>query len=164
MAADGVVVIVRLTPRGGRDAIDGVAQLADGRSVLKVRVRAAASEGEANAALMKLIAKTLGVAGRDVSLVAMPSFHIGGVGYGVWGLRAGAKNIVVSEFDPGATLEMIETRGISDHGFIDSIYFRDPTGYVIELTAKRESHERAMDPALNRARGTLADWQKRKAI
>jgi len=68
--ADSVVVIVRLTPRGGRDAIDGVAQLADGRSVLKVRVRAAASEGEANAALMKLVAKTLGVAVRDVSLVA----------------------------------------------------------------------------------------------
>jgi len=68
--ADSVDVIVRLTPRGGRDAIDGVAQLADGRSVLKVRVRAAASEGEANAALMKLVAKTLGVAVRDVSLVA----------------------------------------------------------------------------------------------
>ena len=50
---------------------------------------------------------------RDVSLVAMPSFHIGGVGYGVWGLRSGAMNIVVSEFDPGDTLELIETRGIS---------------------------------------------------
>ena len=50
---------------------------------------------------------------RDVSLVAMPSFHIGGVGYGVWGLRAGATNIVVSEFDPGTTLELIETQGIS---------------------------------------------------
>jgi fatty-acyl-CoA synthase len=50
---------------------------------------------------------------RDVSLVAMPSFHIGGVGYGVWGLRSGAKNIVVSEFDPGTTLELIETSGIS---------------------------------------------------
>jgi uncharacterized protein YggU (UPF0235/DUF167 family) len=47
-----------------------VEQLADGRSVLKVRVRAAASEGEANAALVKLVAKTLGVAARDVSLVA----------------------------------------------------------------------------------------------
>ena len=57
----------------------------------------------------------------------------------------------------------IETRGISDHGFIDSIYFRDPNGYVIELTAKRASHERAMDPELNRARGTLEDWKKRKA-
>jgi uncharacterized protein len=74
--ADSVVVIVRLTPRGGRDAIDGVAQLADGRSVLKVRVRAAPSEGEANAALMKLIAKTLGVAVRDVSLVAGASARL----------------------------------------------------------------------------------------
>jgi uncharacterized protein len=69
-AADGVVILVRLTPRGGRDAIDGVAQLADGRSVLKVRVRAPASEGEANAALVKLIARMLSVGVRDVSLVA----------------------------------------------------------------------------------------------
>ena len=46
---------------GGRDAIDGVERLSDGRRVLKVRVRAAASEGEANAALIGLIAKTLGV-------------------------------------------------------------------------------------------------------
>ena len=67
VAADGVVIAVRLTPRGGRDAIDGIEQLADGRSVLKVRVRAAASEGEANAALVKLIARTLGVAARDVT-------------------------------------------------------------------------------------------------
>jgi uncharacterized protein len=67
---DGVVVLVRLTPRGGRDAIEGVEQLADGRSVLKARVRAAASEGEANAALIKLLAKTLGVAARDVRLAA----------------------------------------------------------------------------------------------
>ena len=55
----------------------------------------------------------------------------------------------------------IETRGISDHGFIDSIYLRDPNGYVIELTAKRENHERAMDPEANRARRTLEDWRKR---
>ena len=74
--ADSVVVIVRLTPRGGRDAIDGVVQLSDGRSVLKVRVRAAASEGEANAALVTLIAKTLGVAVRDVSLVAGASARL----------------------------------------------------------------------------------------
>src|SRR5512135_714209 len=46
----------------------------------------------------------------------------------------------------------IETRGISDHGFIDSIYFRDPNGYVIELTCKREGHEAAMDPVRNEAR------------
>jgi uncharacterized protein len=74
--ADGVVISVRLTPRGGRDAIEGIAQLADGRSVLKVRVRAPASEGEANAALVKLIAKTLGVGVREVSLVAGASARL----------------------------------------------------------------------------------------
>jgi uncharacterized protein YggU (UPF0235/DUF167 family) len=63
------VLAVRLTPKGGRDAIDGVEQLADGRPVLKARVRAAASEGEANAALVRLLAKSLGVAPRQVSLV-----------------------------------------------------------------------------------------------
>jgi catechol-2,3-dioxygenase len=57
----------------------------------------------------------------------------------------------------------IETRGVSDHGFIESIYLRDPNGYVIELTAKRENHEREMDPALNQARRKLADWQAAKA-
>ena len=70
ISSDGVVLSVRLTPRGGRDAVESVEQLADGRSVLKVRVRAAASDGEANAALVRLLAKTLGVAVRDVSLVA----------------------------------------------------------------------------------------------
>ena len=69
-SSDGIVLSVRLTPRGGRDAVENVEQLADGRSVLKVRVRAAASNGEANAALIKLVARTLGVAARDVSLVA----------------------------------------------------------------------------------------------
>ncbi|HWP25322.1 MAG TPA: DUF167 family protein [Xanthobacteraceae bacterium] len=68
--ADGLMLSVRLTPRGGRDAIDGIEVLADGNAVLKVRVRAAASEGEANAALVRLMAKTLRVAQRDVSLVA----------------------------------------------------------------------------------------------
>jgi catechol 2,3-dioxygenase-like lactoylglutathione lyase family enzyme len=56
----------------------------------------------------------------------------------------------------------IETRGISDHGFIHSIYFRDPNGYVIELTAKLPGHDRAMDPAINGARGKLDKWQAAK--
>ena len=55
-----------------------------------------------------------------------------------------------------------ETRGISDHGFIDSIYFRDPNGYVIELTAKRPNHDEAMNPKSNRARNKLDAWQKEK--
>jgi catechol 2,3-dioxygenase-like lactoylglutathione lyase family enzyme len=57
----------------------------------------------------------------------------------------------------------IETRGVSDHGFIDSIYFRDPNGYVIELTTKREGHDAAMDPAHNGAREKLDRWQQTKA-
>jgi uncharacterized protein (TIGR00251 family) len=69
-AADHLLLAVRLTPKGGRDAIDGIEQLSDGRPVLKLRVRAAASEGDANAALLALVAKTLGVPARDVRLVA----------------------------------------------------------------------------------------------
>jgi long-chain acyl-CoA synthetase len=49
----------------------------------------------------------------DVSLVAMPSFHIGGVGWGLMGLRPGARNVVVREFDPGTALEMIQSYGVS---------------------------------------------------
>ena len=56
----------------------------------------------------------------------------------------------------------IETRGISDHGFIQSIYFRDPNGYVIELTAKSPRHDEAMDPERNMAREKLARWQAAK--
>jgi catechol 2,3-dioxygenase-like lactoylglutathione lyase family enzyme len=56
----------------------------------------------------------------------------------------------------------MEVRGVSDHGFIDSIYFRDPDGYVIELTAKRPGHDSAMDAASNGARSVLEAWQARK--
>jgi uncharacterized protein YggU (UPF0235/DUF167 family) len=64
------MLAVRLTPKGGRDSIDGVEQLADGRSVLKARVRAVPSEGEANDAVCRLLAKAVGVAPRDVALIA----------------------------------------------------------------------------------------------
>ncbi|MBI3453140.1 MAG: VOC family protein [Rhodospirillales bacterium] len=56
----------------------------------------------------------------------------------------------------------IETRGISDHEFVHSIYFRDPNGYVIELAAKTAAHDRDMDPATNRARAKLDAWQAAK--
>ena len=57
----------------------------------------------------------------------------------------------------------IETRGISDHGFIDSIYFRDPNGYVIELCAKLPTHDSEMDPRQNQARAKLDRWTQAKA-
>lgn len=56
----------------------------------------------------------------------------------------------------------VETRGVSDHGFIHSIYFRDPNGYVIELTAKTADHANAMDPARNGAREKLDRWTAAK--
>ena len=49
---DGISVALRVTPRGGRDDIDGVETLANGRTVVKVRVRAIAEGGEANRDMM----------------------------------------------------------------------------------------------------------------
>jgi hypothetical protein len=69
-SADGVIVDVRLTPRGGRDAIEGIERRADGRAVLKARVRAAPFEGQANTALCRLLADVLDTAPRQVTLVA----------------------------------------------------------------------------------------------
>jgi catechol 2,3-dioxygenase-like lactoylglutathione lyase family enzyme len=57
----------------------------------------------------------------------------------------------------------IECRGPADHGMIESIYFRDPNGYAIELCAKRANHDSVMDPATNGAREALHDWTAAKA-
>ena len=67
---DGVVLTCRLTPKGGRDAIDGVATLSDGVRVLLARVRSAPEEGRANEALCRLIAEKLEVAASRVRLAA----------------------------------------------------------------------------------------------
>ncbi len=56
----------------------------------------------------------------------------------------------------------LETRGVSDHHFVRSIYFRDPNGYVIELTAKTPEHSSLMDPATNEARAILDRWEAKK--
>jgi|SRR5579863_1916804 len=64
----GVRVFVRLTPRASRDAFEGVATLDDGQQVLKAKVRAAPHDGAANEALIRLTAKTLGVAASRISI------------------------------------------------------------------------------------------------
>ncbi len=56
----------------------------------------------------------------------------------------------------------VETRGIVDHDFVESVYFRDPDGYVVEVTAKRAHHASAMDPEANAARDKLNLWQNIK--
>lgn len=61
---------VRVTPKGGRDAVDGWASDEAGRPILKVRVSAAASDGAANAAVLALIAKRLKASRSSVRIVA----------------------------------------------------------------------------------------------
>jgi catechol 2,3-dioxygenase-like lactoylglutathione lyase family enzyme len=56
-----------------------------------------------------------------------------------------------------------EVRGPVDHGFIRSIYFRDPNGYVIELTTPTAAQSEMIDPARSRARDILARWEGAKA-
>ena len=64
----GISIALRVTPRGGRDDVDGIETLADGRSVVTVRVRAIADGGEANRAVIELVAKALGVAKAKVRI------------------------------------------------------------------------------------------------
>jgi uncharacterized protein (TIGR00251 family) len=66
----GISVALRVTPRGGRDDIDGIETLANGRSVVKVRVRAIADGGEANRAVTELVAKALGVTKTRVRILS----------------------------------------------------------------------------------------------
>jgi len=65
-----ISVALRVTPRGGRDDIDGLETLANGRTVVKVRVRAIADGGEANRAVMELLAKALGVPKAKVRMLS----------------------------------------------------------------------------------------------
>lgn len=78
---------------------------------------------------------------------------------------------IALEVDKDALAEMfergkargIDTRGVSDHGFVESIYFRDPNGYVIELTAKTDDHDAMLNPDTNGARRILDDWNAAEA-
>jgi catechol 2,3-dioxygenase-like lactoylglutathione lyase family enzyme len=56
----------------------------------------------------------------------------------------------------------IDSRGVADHHFIHSIYFRDPNGYVVELAARLPHHSRDLDPSTNGARDKLDRWQRTK--
>lgn len=79
---------------------------------------------------------------------------------------------IALEVDKDALQEMfskgknagIDTRGISDHGFVHSIYFRDPNGYVIELAARTGKGEgESLEEAKTAAHRVLGEWQSSKA-
>jgi hypothetical protein len=69
-SGQGVSVAIRVTPRGGQDAVDGIETLANGRSALKVRVRAIAEGGEANRAVIELLAEALRVPKTSVRVMS----------------------------------------------------------------------------------------------
>ena len=69
-SSEGIRIALRVTPRGGRDDIDGIETLANGRAVLKVRVRAIAEGGEANRAVTELLARALRVPKARVKILS----------------------------------------------------------------------------------------------
>lgn len=66
----GLVLTLRVTPNAGRDSIEGVELRADGSAVMRMRVRAVPDKGKANAAVIALLGKALGVPKRALSLVS----------------------------------------------------------------------------------------------
>ena len=66
----GLSFVVRLTPKGGRDRVDGWDTGADGNSYLKARVAVPPEDGKANAALIALLAKSLSVPKTNVAIIA----------------------------------------------------------------------------------------------
>ena len=81
---DGVTVRVRVTPKSSKDGIDGVEETAEGPA-FRARVRAIPADGEANAAVLELLATWLGVAKSRLALVSgaksrVKSFAVTGEG------------------------------------------------------------------------------------
>ena len=69
LSPSGLSLFVRVTPNAGRDAIEGVAVRDDGTAVLRLRVKAVPDKGKANAAVLVLLAKALGVPKSALSVV-----------------------------------------------------------------------------------------------
>ncbi|MBY5649550.1 DUF167 domain-containing protein [Rhizobium leguminosarum] len=67
---DHLRLAVRLTPNGGRDALDGIEADGKGEAFLKARVTAVPEKGKANKALILLIAKSLRIPKSSVSLIS----------------------------------------------------------------------------------------------
>ena len=67
---DGIDLFVRLTPKAASDAVDGIGQASDGSAHVMARVRAVPDRGLANGALLKLLAASLGIPARDLTLAS----------------------------------------------------------------------------------------------
>ncbi|HEU4804763.1 MAG TPA: DUF167 domain-containing protein [Nitrobacter sp.] len=97
----GLSIALRVTPRGGRDGIDGIEALADGRPVVKVRVRAIAEGGEANRAVMAVLAKALGVRKSDIRILAGATSRLKQVAVGGDPVKLGNAMRALTAAQPG---------------------------------------------------------------
>jgi uncharacterized protein YggU (UPF0235/DUF167 family) len=70
VTSEGLRLVVRLTPRAGRDGVDGVATTPDAGTHLRLRLSAPPVEGAANAALIAFLAKALDLRKSDIRLLA----------------------------------------------------------------------------------------------
>ena len=95
----GLDVRVRLTPRGGRDGVEGIGVLPDGTPVLKIRVCVAPQGGAANEAARRALADALGVPASAVALKAGATARV--KVFSVSG-NAGALAAMLDERFPGA--------------------------------------------------------------
>lgn len=68
--ADGVTLVLRVTPNAGTDRIEGAETRDDGQTVLRLRVKAVPDRGRANAAVIALLAKALKTPKSAFTLVA----------------------------------------------------------------------------------------------
>ena len=66
---DGVRVVIRLSPQAKSDRLRGIAATAEGGRAIKVSVTAPAQDGQANEALLQLLARTWRLPRRDLSIV-----------------------------------------------------------------------------------------------
>ena len=78
-------------------------------------------------------------------------------------IALGVENDIFESMLRKGKMEGREVRGPVDHGFVRSIYFRDPNGYVIELTASTGTHGEIMDPAISKPHEALERWQAAKS-
>jgi uncharacterized protein (TIGR00251 family) len=69
LCSDYILLAVRLTPNGGRDALEGVEIAGDGLAHLKARVNAVPEKGRANQALIALLAKAIKVPKSEITVV-----------------------------------------------------------------------------------------------
>ena len=70
LGPDGLSLFLRVTPNAGKDTVEGVEIRDDGTAVLRIRVKAVPDKGKANAAVVTLLAKALGVPKTAITLTS----------------------------------------------------------------------------------------------